>query len=143
MARRGRTPIAVQRTVDIASDDRRQFPRFPVDFEVDYRAEDTFLFAYVSNLSAMGIFVRTDRPDPPGTVLRLRFRPPGFDYPLELDGVVTWINPPRSSAEKNRNPGMGLQFTNLSEAQKRALIELVRRLAYLDEDLLSADKGAS
>lgn len=123
--------------------ERRRHPRFPVDCEVDYRAEDTFLFAYISNVSTMGIFVRTDRPEPPGTRLLLRFTPPGFDHPLELQGVVQWINPPRRDPEKSRQAGMGVQFMSLTAPTRRALIEMVRRLAYLDDDSLKPDRGAS
>lgn len=122
--------------------ERRQFPRFRADFEVDYRAEDTFLFAFVSNLSTMGIFVRTDSPQPPGTKLLLRFRPHGFDFPLEIEGVVQWINPLRESPEKSRSPGMGVEFRNMTAAQRRALIELVKRLAYLDDDSLAPSSDA-
>ena len=39
--------------------------------------EDTFLYACITNISAMGIFVRTDTPLPVGTRLTLRFAPPG------------------------------------------------------------------
>ena len=32
-----------------------------VDMEVDYRADETFLFAYITDISAMGIFVRNEQ----------------------------------------------------------------------------------
>lgn len=132
VAGKRREPVAPE--TQSGGAERRRAPRYPVDFEVDYRAEDTFLFAYISNVSEMGIFVRTDTPEPPGTRLVLRFKPDGFDHPLELQGRVTWINPPRDPPEPGRTAGMGVQFETLSQAQRRAVIELVRRLAYLEDD---------
>lgn len=114
--------------------DRRQFERVLVDFEVDYRSEDTFLFAYITDISAMGIFVQTKTPEPPGTRLNLRFSPPGADEPFELEGVVVWINPYRPGDIENLNPGMGIQFIDLGPGQRDKLTELVKTFAYLDDD---------
>ena len=55
--------------------DRRAAPRVLVDLEVDYASEDNYLFAYITDISETGIFVRTTTPEPPGTHLNLRFRP--------------------------------------------------------------------
>lgn len=127
--------------------DRRQYERVLVDWAVDYRASDTFLFAYISDISAMGIFVRTPNPEPAGTRLNLRFSPPGGQL-VELEAQVIWINPPRDDDEENRQPGMGLQFVDLSPAQREQVLRLVRTFAYLPdedvedgEDAGSADRG--
>jgi type IV pilus assembly protein PilZ len=48
----------------MGGDDRRSFERFATSFRVDVRSADHFLYAYVTNISEMGIFVRTDAPLP-------------------------------------------------------------------------------
>jgi hypothetical protein len=53
--------------------ERREHRRVLVSMEVDYRCDNTFLFAYITDLSAMGIFIQTSAPHPPGTSLNLRF----------------------------------------------------------------------
>lgn len=113
--------------------DRRKYERVLVDWVVDYRATDTFLFAYISDISAMGIFVRTPQPEPPGTRLNLRFSPPG-GIPLELEGEVTWINPPRNDNDRHRQAGMGIQFVDLTVPQREQILKLVRTFAYLDDE---------
>ncbi len=114
--------------------DRRQWERVLVDMEVDYCSDDTFLFAYITDISAMGIFVRTLTPEPPGTRLNLRFCPPGLGV-LECEGVVIWINPYRPGDRENLNPGMGVRFVELTYEQRERLKQLVRTFAYLsDED---------
>ncbi len=121
--------------------DRRRFERVLVDLEVDYSCEDTFLFAYIRDISAMGIFVRTLSPEPPGTRLNLRFSPPGQAEPLELEGVVIWINPYRPGDRENLNPGMGIQFQDLSPEQRERLTELVKTFAYLGDDGSDEDES--
>jgi type IV pilus assembly protein PilZ len=121
---------------DTAPAERRAHERIPVLIEVDYRASDTFLFAYITDISAMGIFVRTTQPEPPGTHLHLRFTPPGGEASLEFEGEVIWINPLRNDGldgTDGRNPGMGIQFVALSMEQRDRILALVRTFAYLDD----------
>lgn len=116
-------------------EERREFERVMVDLEVDYRADDTYLFAFITDISAMGIFVRTNAPETPGTRLNLRFTPQGGST-FELEGEVIWINPLRPSdgeSDEHREPGMGVQFVNLDGDQRAQVLELVRTFAYLND----------
>jgi type IV pilus assembly protein PilZ len=114
--------------------ERRQYQRILVDLEVDYKCEDTFLFAYITDLSALGIFVRTNNPEPAGTHLNLRFTLPGDEKPLALEGEVIWINPFRPGNFDNINPGMGVRFCDMTPELKQHLVRLVRKIAYLEDD---------
>ena len=113
--------------------DRRVHTRVAVDIEVDYKSADTFLFAYITDISAMGIFIRTNAPEPPGTRLNLQFTPPG-GQPLSLEGRVMWVNPFRPGSYDNINPGMGVQFVDLTVQQREEIVNLVRTFAYLSDD---------
>jgi type IV pilus assembly protein PilZ len=114
--------------------ERRQYQRILVDLEVDYKCEDTFLFAYITDLSALGIFIRTNNPEPAGTHLNLRFTLPGDEKPLALEGEVIWINPFRPGNFDNINPGMGVRFCDMTPELKQHLVRLVRKIAYLEDD---------
>jgi type IV pilus assembly protein PilZ len=139
--RRSLTPVSLDRR----GSDRRQHERVLVDIEVDYRADDTFLFAYITDISAMGIFVQTNTPEPVGTHLNLCFRTPptveGEGRLIELQGEVTWINPQRPDDPSDRNPGMGIRFTNLGDEDRVDLMRMVRTFAFLDDD--EDDEGES
>jgi type IV pilus assembly protein PilZ len=113
--------------------DRRVHERLLVHMEVDYKCDDTFLFAYITDLSAMGIFIRTNLPHPPGTRLNLSFKPPGAPA-IELEGQVVWINPHRPNKPDNLNPGMGVQFVDLTAQQRDQVMGLVKTFAYLDDE---------
>ena len=117
--------------------ERRRSPRVLVDLEVDYGNEDNFLFAYITDISTTGIFVRTNAPEAPGTRLNVRFTPhAGEDIrdaePLELEGEVIWVNPYRPGHKNSIYPGMGVRFVDLQDGQRRKLTDFVTTFAYLD-----------
>lgn len=109
---------------------RRSADRYAVAWSVDCETPDTFLYAYIQNISELGIFVATREPLEIGTQVTLRFSPPGEKDALVLQGVVQWINPVRLLAE-NRNPGMGIRFVDLALEDRERLVALVRTIAYV------------
>jgi type IV pilus assembly protein PilZ len=122
--------VADDRAPESASD-RRNHDRYDVEWAVDCVASDTFLFATLTNISEMGIFVRTTDPLRVGTRLRLSFAPPGAEG-FKLEGVVAWLNPVRIGGD-NPNPGMGIRFTSLSADERERLVDVIRSLTYLRE----------
>jgi type IV pilus assembly protein PilZ len=110
--------------------DRRGADRVDVTWSVDCETEDTFLYANITNISEVGIFVRTNEPLEVGTRLTLKFAPPGSHDALVLRGQVAWVNPIRMLAS-NPNPGMGIRFVDLTQESRERLIEAVRTIAYV------------
>ena len=117
----------------LADAERRGAPRVLVDLEVDYASEENYLFAYITDISATGIFVRTTTPEAPGTHLNLRFSSPdaGDAGYLEVEGEVIWVNPYRPGKPDNLHPGMGIRFVGIDNELRDHLLELIRRFAYL------------
>ncbi len=132
-ANKGDAVEAGPASVPLTDADRRRAPRLLVDLEVDYASEENFLFAYITDISATGIFVRTTTPELPGTLLNLRFSPDGRGAPtsLEVEGEVIWVNPYRPGQPDNLHPGMGIRFVGIDDDVRQALLELIRRFAYL------------
>lgn len=112
-------------------DDRRSHDRFDVEWSVDCVADDTFLYASIANISAMGIFVKTVDPLAVGTTLIMSFAPPGYE-PFKLTGEVAWVNVVRPNGD-NPNPGMGVRFVNLRPDDRERLVEVIRTIAYVRE----------
>lgn len=118
-------------------DERRGEQRHKVRFDVDYRADETFLFAQITDISGMGIFVATATPPPIGETVDLRFNLPEAvrnemgDGPavLTLKATVQWVTDGPPNAE---SPGMGLRFLDPDEVTANRIVELVRTIAYLD-----------
>ncbi len=124
---------------------RRQHGRYDVTWPVDCEGEDTFLYAAIANISAMGIFVRTVEPLAIGSELTLRFEPtaPGdagsLVEPFVLRGAVQWVNRDVSGSP---NPGMGLRFVELSADDRERIVDVIRTIAYLREDPTARDPTA-
>jgi type IV pilus assembly protein PilZ len=131
--RRSLTPVGIDSRKGA---DRRIHERVLVDLEVDYKADNTFLFAYITDISAMGIFVQTNNPEPEGTRLNLCFKTPKAlgGKLMEVEGEVIWVNPHRPNDPDGRNPGMGIQFVDLTPQQREEVMRMVRTFAYLDDD---------
>src|SRR6187401_883156 len=109
--------------------ERRIFDRYDVEWAVDCVATDTFLYASITNISEMGIFVRTTDPLKLNTKLRLTFAPPGAES-FQLDGCVAWVNCVRENGD-NPNPGMGIRFVELQPDERERLVDVIRTIAYL------------
>ncbi len=114
------------------TEEKRQNQRHPLRTKMDYRAQSggDFLFEYTTNISRGGIFIETREPLPEDTVVEMRFQPPEADQAIEVQGKVVWVNPWREG-EDNPNPGMGIQFEDLSDESRELITQLVRAIAYL------------
>jgi len=130
MGPKGKGDAAAAVPAPVSDTDRRHGPRVLVDLEVDYASEENYLFAYITDISATGIFVRTTTPEAPGTHLNLRFSSEGSEQ-LEIEGEVIWVNPYRPGAPDNLHPGMGIRFVSLDNELRDRLLALIRRIAYL------------
>jgi type IV pilus assembly protein PilZ len=113
--------------------DRRSYERIPVRWSVDFQSGDTFLYSYITNISAMGIFIYSESPLQVGSQLSLTFAPPNSEA-FELIGEVAWVNPYRTDGE-NLNPGMGVRFVELQPEMRERLVDLVRTIAYLPDSV--------
>lgn len=114
------------------AEEQRKSPRRPLRMRLDYKHESgaNFLFEYTQNISRGGIFIETLQPLPVGTNVVMRFTPPGEEGEIYVEGRVAWVNAVRSG-EENTNPGMGIQFKNLSDENKDLISRMVGTIAYL------------
>lgn len=115
---------------DERGSERRAADRVDVVWSVDCETDDTFLYASITNISELGIFVSTREPLGVGTHLTLRFAPPSAIEPFVLSGVVQWVNPVKLLAE-NINPGMGVRFIDLARGDRERIVESIRTIAYV------------
>ncbi|HEU4410519.1 MAG TPA: PilZ domain-containing protein [Polyangiaceae bacterium] len=111
-------------------DGDRRSEREPIWF-VDCDDEGNFLYASLSNISALGIFIRTLKPLGIGMHVTLRFAPRDMG-PFTLSGQVQWLNPLRVLGD-NPNPGMGVRLVDLSYDDRERVVQAVRTIAYLRE----------
>ncbi|MCB0271963.1 MAG: TIGR02266 family protein [Bdellovibrionales bacterium] len=111
--------------------DKRISTRLPIKFQVDFHSDGHFLIEYATNISEHGIFIQTNQPLKKGTVLELEFLIPDSNQKVKAIGKVVWVNPYRKNSEKNYNPGMGVQFENLSDIDRETLLTSIKKVAVL------------
>jgi Tfp pilus assembly protein PilZ len=86
----------------------------------------------VENVSAGGIFVRTDRLEQVGTEIFVDLVKPGWKRGLTLTAKVTSRVDAMEGRLSQRPPGMGLQFLRLDDKQFARLRSLLRELGAPD-----------
>jgi type IV pilus assembly protein PilZ len=109
--------------------DRRSSERYTVDWAVDCVGDETFLYAEITNISQMGIFVACDDPFEVGTLFTLRFST-AVGETFSLPGRVQWVNP-GGSFGASKNPGMGISFESLSREDRERIVAVIRTIAYV------------
>lgn len=110
--------------------ERRSAERYPVEWAVDCVAEETFLYAEITDISQMGIFVACETPAEVGTLFTLRFKTEATGDTFCLPGRVQWVN--RSGGlSGSKNPGMGIVFVELSPENRERIVEVIHTIAYV------------
>ncbi|HET9225273.1 MAG TPA: TIGR02266 family protein [Thermoanaerobaculia bacterium] len=103
----------------------RDSRRVPIATKVAFKFDrfSGFISEYSANISPTGLFITTNTPEPPGSVLDFEFQlGDGFDL-IRGKGEVVWI---RAIAEGPSRPaGMGIRFIELSEGSKELIYRIV------------------
>lgn len=101
-------------------DNKRRHERLLINQE--FGSIDDFIAEYVSDISRGGVFIRSKQPLPVGTKVNLKFSVILDDFhTVEGEGEVV------RTVEDGENVGMGVVFTELTEASRGIIEELVKR----------------
>ena len=107
-------------------DQKRRAARLHHEIAVAYRSVGSFLTDWATNISHGGLFINTRKPLPVGTAVKILVQLPGASFPFQLGGRVTRITEYDNRA--NMVPGMGVEFTDMNDAQRREIEAFVERL---------------
>lgn len=105
--------------------ERRKFKRVFIRLSVEYRGKNIWQKIEADNISEGGIFVVTDKIEPPGTVVEVIFNF-GKDSKklIYAEGIVCWARDKESVDEQGKPvpPGMGIQFNKFSPLESRTFL---------------------
>jgi anti-sigma B factor antagonist len=112
---------------------RRRFQRLGIDMPVNYRlskvsshkGEAHLYSARIANISGAGIFIRTINVLPPGSEVEVEIKLISSMKPKHLKGIVMWL--PDKGLQPDLYPGMGVQFTGLSQHAQEEIIEFIEK----------------
>lgn len=99
-------------------EDRRLHPRHPFVVRVEYPGRHEYLSDWTENVSAGGVFLRTDQVFALGDRVTVAMSFPGLLEPVQIEGVVTWMRPEHGTQPQ----GVGLRVD--LESHRRKLAEL-------------------
>ncbi|HWN43582.1 MAG TPA: TIGR02266 family protein [Thermoanaerobaculia bacterium] len=103
----------------------RDSRRVPIAAQVTFKFERFagFISEYSANISPTGMYITTNKPEPPGSVLDFEFQlGDGFEI-IQGKGEVVWIR--AVSEGPSRPAGMGIRFLELSEGSKELIYRIV------------------
>ena len=92
-----------------ANPQRRRDKRYLVELPISVKSGTTTRKLLTHNVSFRGLFVRTDDPPVPRTLLRLDAELPPNDERFRSHGMAVWIVTPEEATEE-QPPGIGVQF---------------------------------
>ena len=109
--------------------DKRLEKRLPTQLDVRYQSLEGFISDYSMNISQGGLFISTRNPLPLGTRIALKVGFPDAELPLNIEGEVVWVSEYDKKSKSNLIPGMGIQFRNLDEQEKKRIEDFIAQEA--------------
>ena len=96
--------------------ERRKHTRVVLKATVNMHSNSNFYTGFSDNISEGGLFVATHQVLAIGSRVKLDFSLPDHGKRLEMDAEVRWIR--RAHADDESEPGIGLQFVEMSADNK-------------------------
>jgi uncharacterized protein (TIGR02266 family) len=95
-----------------------------VTVRIDYSTVDEMFSEFTRDINEGGLFIETGKPHEPGTEVAMHFRLPGSGNVLRTIGRVVRV----SSGGPGIPPGMGIEFDELTDADRKVIDRIVRSL---------------
>jgi uncharacterized protein (TIGR02266 family) len=105
--------------------DRKEV-RVQKTLSLTYKDQQSFVKAYVSNVSSSGLFIKTPNPLKEGERFHLRLQLPDVPEPIKVSCEVVWARNQAKATEKNP-AGMGVKFIEMSKRDKETLDRFISK----------------
>jgi uncharacterized protein (TIGR02266 family) len=115
---------SMERAGDVSDDNRRRTHRAGVTVRIDYATVDEMFSEFTRDINEGGLFIETDKPHQPGTEVSMQFHLPGSNEILRTLGRVVRV----SSGTVGTPAGMGIEFDELTQDDRRKIDQIVRAL---------------
>ncbi len=113
--------------LNLAPSPRRSEERARAKIRISFRDVKDFFKAYLGNLGSGGLFIKTSKTLPVGTLLDLEFNLPESNQIIHTKSKVAWTRPKDKSTEKTP-PGIGAEFIDIGPEEKRLLNDFLASL---------------
>lgn len=100
-------------------------PREPIEANLGATTQSNFYVGFTGEIAHGGVFLATYETLPKDTSLRVLVTLPG-GLEFECDGYVRFVRDPMDFASESE-PGIGIQFENLSDDARDLILRFIRR----------------
>ena len=107
-------------TQNLSHSSKRKEERVSANIRISFKTAADFFRAYISNIGIGGLFIKTAKTLPQGSLLNLEFNLPDGNQVIHTKGKVVWTRSENKSTEK-MPPGMGIQFIDMNPEAKKLL----------------------
>ena len=114
----------IERSCEVADENRRRTHRAGVTVRIDYATVDELFSEFTRDINEGGLFIETDKPHQPGTEVSMQFHLPGSSETLRTIGRVVRV----CSGNVGSPAGMGIEFDELTPDDRRKIDRIVRAL---------------
>ncbi len=111
------------------AEEKRRASRMTSKLEVRYGDITSFISDYAMNISKGGMFISTKDPLKLNTLISVEFIIPDIKVPIKVKGRVSWINDPKQIKGTNLIPGMGIEFQELNDEDRKKLDNFIDKLS--------------
>jgi uncharacterized protein (TIGR02266 family) len=118
------SPARIEAKEPLPEVDRRRTSRAAVTVRIDYSTVDEMFSEFTRDINEGGLFIETEKPHEPGTEVAMQFHLPGTDEVVQTRGRVVRVSP----GAPGTAPGMGIEFDELTPADRRRIDQIVRAL---------------
>src|SRR5712671_1049342 len=108
--------------------DRRATPRYAARFAVRFGSVDEFRREYATNISAGGLFIRTEQPPDMDAVVDVVLELPGGE-PIQGKALVVHRVTPEEARSGGVDPGIGVQFVHGDDQFRERIDQFVASLS--------------
>jgi uncharacterized protein (TIGR02266 family) len=109
--------------------ERRALRRYPVKLVVRFGTVDQLRKEHVTNISAGGMFIKTDKPPPMDEVVQVTIDLPGGGRPVEAKATVVHRVTVEEARARGCDAGVGVQFVQSDDRFRDRIDEIVANAA--------------
>ena len=114
---------------------QRSGPRVSINIEVTLTGSHNFFRGFTEDISTGGLFIATHQFYPIGTEFNLSLSLEGRELPVVAK--VVWIREHSAFMPADAEPGMGLQFVDMTDEQRKIIEDFIKKKEpiFFDADL--------
>lgn len=108
--------------------EKRKTKRAPIEIDIDLSTYGTYQINKLTNVSMGGAFICTEKLQPVGTEMKMRFQLPDDEAVIEARGQVMWAYTQPKGSSKPNSTGMGVKFTKIRKTDQERIQEFVESI---------------